>query len=48
MAEMSIESGERGPEVAIQCIYLINGAAIAYWYLCKATSVLTFTNDIQD
>jgi MFS family permease len=31
MAEMSIESKERGPEVSIQCIYLITGVAIAYW-----------------
>jgi hypothetical protein len=31
MAEMSIESKERGPEVAIQCSWLITGIAIAYW-----------------
>jgi len=31
MAEMSIENKERGPEVAIQCSYLIFGIAIAYW-----------------
>lgn len=31
MAEMSIESKERGPEVSIQCIYLISGVALAYW-----------------
>lgn len=31
MAEMSIESKERGPEVAVQCIYLISGVALAYW-----------------
>jgi MFS family permease len=31
MAEMSIESKERGPEVAVQCIFLITGVAIAYW-----------------
>jgi len=31
MAEMSIESKERGPEVAIQCGFLISGCALAYW-----------------
>jgi MFS family permease len=31
MAEMSIESKERGPEVSVQCIFLITGVAIAYW-----------------
>ncbi len=31
MAEMSIESKERGPEVAIQCIWLISGVALGYW-----------------
>lgn len=31
MAEMSIESKERGPEVSIQCIWLISGVALAYW-----------------
>lgn len=31
MAEMSIESKERGPEVSLQCIYLITGVALAYW-----------------
>ena len=31
MAEMSIESKERGPEVAVQCVYLISGVALAYW-----------------
>ena len=31
MSEMSILKTERGPEVAIQCIYLINGVALAYW-----------------
>lgn len=30
-AEMSIESTERGPEVAIQCAWLISGIAVAYW-----------------
>jgi hypothetical protein len=30
MAEMSITSKERGPEVAIQCIWLISGVALAY------------------
>lgn len=28
---MSIESKERGPEVALQCAVLITGIAIAYW-----------------
>lgn len=28
---MSIESKERGPEVALQCAWLITGIAIAYW-----------------
>ncbi len=32
MAEMSIDSKERGPEVAIQCIWLICGVALAYWF----------------
>ncbi|KAK5446521.1 hypothetical protein LTS15_009860 [Exophiala xenobiotica] len=31
MAEMSIDSKERGPEVAIQCVWLISGVALAYW-----------------
>ncbi|KAK2754289.1 hypothetical protein FQN54_007169 [Arachnomyces sp. PD_36] len=31
MSEMSIRHAERGPEVAVQCIYLINGVALAYW-----------------
>ncbi|KAK5949441.1 hypothetical protein OHC33_009615 [Knufia fluminis] len=31
MAEMSIESKERGPEVAVQCVFLISGVALAYW-----------------
>lgn len=31
MAEMSIESKERGPEVAVQCVWLISGVALAYW-----------------
>lgn len=30
MAEMSIESKERGPEVAVQCVYLISGVALGY------------------
>lgn len=29
---MSIEHKERGPEVAVQCSWLIFGIAIAYWY----------------
>jgi MFS family permease len=32
MAEMSIDSKERGPEVAIQCAWLISGVALAYWF----------------
>jgi hypothetical protein len=31
MAEMSIESKERGPEVAVQCAWLISGIPFAYW-----------------
>ena len=31
MAETTIKKTERGPQVAIQCIYLINGVALAYW-----------------
>ncbi|KAL7904433.1 putative sugar transporter STL1 [Trichoderma velutinum] len=31
MAEMGIESSQRGPEVAKQCAWLITGIAIAYW-----------------
>src|SRR6201996_642131 len=31
MSEMSITAKERGPEVAIQCIWLISGVALAYW-----------------
>lgn len=31
MSEMSTTKSERGPEVAKQCIYLINGVALAYW-----------------
>lgn len=31
MAEMSIDEKERGPEVAIQCVWLISGVALAYW-----------------
>lgn len=31
MSEMSTSKSERGPEVAKQCIYLINGVALAYW-----------------
>ncbi|KAL2834564.1 general substrate transporter [Aspergillus pseudoustus] len=30
-AEMSITTKERGPEVAIQCIFLVGGCAFAYW-----------------
>lgn len=30
-AEMSTEIAERGPEVAVTCIFLVSGAAIAYW-----------------
>jgi hypothetical protein len=28
---MSIETKERGPEVAVQCVWLISGVALAYW-----------------
>ncbi|PMD54417.1 putative sugar transporter STL1 [Hyaloscypha bicolor E] len=31
MAEMGIMKEQRGPEVAIQCAWLITGIAIAYW-----------------
>ncbi|KEF62489.1 uncharacterized protein A1O9_00462 [Exophiala aquamarina CBS 119918] len=31
MAEMSIDEKERGPEVAVQCVWLISGVALAYW-----------------
>ncbi|KAH8802565.1 putative sugar transporter STL1 [Xylogone sp. PMI_703] len=31
MAEMSIEAKQRGPEVAVQCVWLISGIAVAYW-----------------
>jgi hypothetical protein len=31
MAEMGITKEQRGPEVAIQCAWLITGIAIAYW-----------------
>lgn len=31
MAEMSIEVKERGPEIAVQCVWLVSGAAFAYW-----------------
>ena len=31
MSETTIEKTERGPQVAIQCVYLINGVALAYW-----------------
>ncbi|KAG4441943.1 hypothetical protein IFR05_002562 [Cadophora sp. M221] len=30
-AEMSTEIAERGPEVAITCVFLVAGAAVAYW-----------------
>ncbi|KAL4876842.1 general substrate transporter [Aspergillus karnatakaensis] len=30
-AEMSIKTKQRGPEVAIQCIFLVGGCALAYW-----------------
>ncbi|KAH6682828.1 general substrate transporter [Halenospora varia] len=30
-AEMSTEIAERGPEVAITCVFLVFGAAVAYW-----------------
>jgi hypothetical protein len=28
---MSIDYKERGPEVAVQCVWLISGVALAYW-----------------
>lgn len=28
---MSIEIKKRGPEVAVQCAFLIGGCAVAYW-----------------
>lgn len=31
MAEMSLEAGERGPEVSYQLALLISGVALAYW-----------------
>ncbi|KAK3715511.1 hypothetical protein LTR37_006999 [Vermiconidia calcicola] len=31
MSETTIDKKERGPQVAIQAIYLINGVALAYW-----------------
>ncbi|KAJ5698166.1 hypothetical protein N7462_000171 [Penicillium macrosclerotiorum] len=31
MAEMSLTEKERGPEVALQCIFLVSGCAFAYW-----------------
>ncbi|PVH77658.1 general substrate transporter [Cadophora sp. DSE1049] len=30
-AEMSTEIAERGPEVAVTCVFLVSGAAVAYW-----------------
>ncbi|EOO01375.1 putative sugar transporter stl1 protein [Phaeoacremonium minimum UCRPA7] len=30
-AEMGIENNERGPDVAYTCVFLVAGAAIAYW-----------------
>lgn len=33
MSESTIEKTERGPQVAIQAIYLINGVALAYWVI---------------
>ncbi|KAL2826261.1 general substrate transporter [Aspergillus cavernicola] len=31
MAEMSITTKERGPEIGVQCIFLVGGCAVAYW-----------------
>lgn len=28
---MSLESTQRGPDVAFMCIYLVGGCAFAYW-----------------
>ncbi|KAL2681343.1 hypothetical protein Neosp_008954 [[Neocosmospora] mangrovei] len=30
-AEMSTQHEERGPDVAVTCVFLVSGAAIAYW-----------------
>lgn len=30
-AEMSISTKQRGPEVGVQCIFLVGGCAVAYW-----------------
>lgn len=39
MAETTIKVKERGPQVAIQCIYLIWGVAFAYWVDLGMTQV---------
>ncbi|OQV10735.1 hypothetical protein CLAIMM_14692 isoform 4 [Cladophialophora immunda] len=44
MAEMSITSKERGPEVAIQCVWLISGVALAYWITFGCTRM---TNQVS-
>lgn len=28
---MSLTEKERGPEVALQCVFLVSGCAFAYW-----------------
>lgn len=30
-AEMAMEDNQRGPDVAVTCVFLVSGAAIAYW-----------------
>lgn len=30
-AEMAMEDDQRGPDVAVTCVFLVSGAAIAYW-----------------
>ncbi|KAI9168090.1 substrate transporter [Paramyrothecium foliicola] len=30
-AEMALEDTQRGPDVAVTCIFLVSGAAVAYW-----------------
>jgi len=49
MAEMSIESKERGPEVAKQCAWLISGIALAYWIdfgFTRLDSQVSWVNDL--
>lgn len=39
ISEMSIKHTERGPDVAIQCVYLINGVALGLWIDYATTSI---------